>query len=73
MTRSASRARRSPAPPGVMHTPPYPVSPTGKEAAGLLPLPKETHTMTRNRTHTNRKASAAHKPGRASDLYGILS
>ena len=56
-----------------MHTPPYPVSPTGKEAAGLLPLPKETHTMTRNRTHTNRKASAAHKPGRASDLYGILS
>ena len=34
------RARRSPAAPGVMHTPPYPVSPTGKEAAGLLPLPK---------------------------------
>ncbi len=45
-----------------MHTPTYPVSPTGKEAAGLLPLPKGRHTMTRTSTRTSRKASTGRKP-----------
>jgi hypothetical protein len=49
-----------------MHTLPYPVSPTGKEAAGLLPLPKGGHTMTRTTTRTSRKASTASKPARVS-------
>ena len=35
-----------------MHTPPYPVSPTGKEAAGLLPLPQREITMTNTVTYT---------------------
>ncbi len=35
-----------------MHTLPYPVSPTGKEAAGLLPLPEGGHTITNTVIYT---------------------